>query len=189
MTTDIGFAGNQKRGGLFVGVGGLLCLLGLLSVLSPLATGLTIVIMLGALLVLAGVSQAALHLLAHERIAIRLAGLIIAGLAAVVGGWMIARPMQWLDLMTYVLLAYFIVSGWMIVMLGLRLRPLQGWGWALASGLLNVVLGAILWAGLPGSGLWFVGTLVGIQLIITGAPILSLGLALRRAAPSAIPAA
>jgi uncharacterized membrane protein HdeD (DUF308 family) len=42
------------------------------------------------------------------------------------------------------------------------------WGWAVFDGIVTLVLGLLLWAGLPWSGLWFLGFALGISLILRG---------------------
>ena len=55
----------------------------------------------------------------------------------------------------------------------------RGWGWLLASGIVSVVLGWMIWAQWPASGLWVIGLLVGIQLLFTGWSLVMLALVAR----------
>jgi uncharacterized membrane protein HdeD (DUF308 family) len=50
----------------------------------------------------------------------------------------------------------------------------------LASGIVSVILGVLIWAQWPVSGLWVIGLLVGIQLLFTGWSLVMLALAARR---------
>jgi hypothetical protein len=43
-----------------------------------------------------------------------------------------------------------------------------GWGWTFFSGLVTLFLGGLIWSQWPLSGIWAVGTLVGIHLIFDG---------------------
>ena len=67
---------------------------------------------------------------------------------------------------------------------------LPHWGWPLASGILNVLLGLLIWAQWPLSGLWVIGLFVGIELIFSGWMWVMIALALRSflgARPSSMP--
>ena len=50
----------------------------------------------------------------------------------------------------------------------------------LASGVITLVLGAIIWRQWPLSGLWAVGILVGVDMLLTGASLLALSLTARK---------
>jgi uncharacterized membrane protein HdeD (DUF308 family) len=69
-----------------------------------------------------------------------------------------------------------------------RVRPHEGWGWLVLSGLIAVAAGALITLGLPSSAAWALGLLAGINLISTGWGFLFLALAGRRARQVAAPA-
>jgi len=49
---------------------------------------------------------------------------------------------------------------------GRRLFP--HWGWTLAGGAINLILGILIWQQWPEAALWVIGLFVGIDLIFTG---------------------
>jgi uncharacterized membrane protein HdeD (DUF308 family) len=51
----------------------------------------------------------------------------------------------------------------------------------LVSGIVDLILAAIILAGFPGTALWALGLLVGINMIFGGASLVGLGLAARSA--------
>jgi uncharacterized membrane protein HdeD (DUF308 family) len=57
-----------------------------------------------------------------------------------------------------------------------RMRPQTGWVWMLISGAIAFVLGLLIFAGLPGTALWAIGLLVGVNLLSSGLAYLFLGL-------------
>jgi len=60
-------------------------------------------------------------------------------------------------------------------------RELSGrWSWLLVSGLMDLLIAAIIITGLPGSALWAVGLLVGINLLFGGASLIGMALAARQ---------
>ena len=52
----------------------------------------------------------------------------------------------------------------------------------LMSGVIDMILAAIIIAGLPGTAVWALGMLVGINMLFGGASLVGLGLAARNAA-------
>ena len=63
-------------------------------------------------------------------------------------------------------------------------RYLAGaWGWMLASGIVDLLIVGVVFAELPGSGLWLLGTLLGINLIIGGIALVAMALQARRIDP------
>jgi uncharacterized membrane protein HdeD (DUF308 family) len=49
----------------------------------------------------------------------------------------------------------------------------------LASGIVSFLLGAAIWAQWPVSGVWVIGTYVGVEMLVYGISLLMLGLAVR----------
>ena len=73
--------------------------------------------------------------------------------------------------------------------MALRVRPHQGWGWLLLSGLVAAAVGVLIAYELPSSATWAIGLLAGINLLSTGISFVVLGLAGRRAGQAAPAAA
>ena len=64
-------------------------------------------------------------------------------------------------------------------------RELSGrWGWMLVSGIVDLILAAVIFAGLPGTAVWAIGLLVGINMIFGGLVLIAMALHARTAAPS-----
>lgn len=82
-----------------------------------------------------------------------------------------------ITLMTAILM---IAAGCFRMMLSIRHWHLAGAGLLLLGGLVSIGVGIALYITLPWSGLWVLGTLVAIELIIHGAAWLEFGLGLRR---------
>ena len=98
--------------------------------------------------------------------------------------------------LTFVLAALLVVSGIFRMILAAS-TGFRGWGWAVLSGAVSLLLGILIWAGWPESSLWVIGLFVGIDLIFMGTTWVVLALSLRnatwapdhrRGVPPAIPA-
>ncbi len=89
-------------------------------------------------------------------------------------------PAQGLLTITLLLIVFFMIEGISKIVFALTIRPFPNWGWVLASGMVGVLLSAILWSSLPLTALWLIGLLLGIQLISAGAAIAYLAWQVRR---------
>ena len=96
--------------------------------------------------------------------------LLSAVLGIVAGIILLATPLQGVLSLTAVLIAFLIVEGVATVLFALEHRKGASgrWSWLLASGILDIGLGGILLAGLPGTAVWALGLLVGINMIFGG---------------------
>ena len=104
----------------------------------------------------------------------------IGGMLAFVAGVIItARPGLGLATLTLMLGAYLVIDGVSSGILAFHVRPEKGWGWMLVSAALGVILGYMLLSEWPLSGVWAVGTLVGINLLFSGFSIVAIGSAAR----------
>jgi uncharacterized membrane protein HdeD (DUF308 family) len=54
-------------------------------------------------------------------------------------------------------------------------RELSGrWGWMLMSGIIDLVLAALVFAGLPSTAAWAIGLLVGINMVFGGSALIAM---------------
>jgi len=69
-----------------------------------------------------------------------------------------------------VLITFLAIEGAVTILYALEHRnALSGrWGWMLSSGVLDLLLAVLLFAGLPGTALWAIGVIVGINLLFGG---------------------
>jgi uncharacterized membrane protein HdeD (DUF308 family) len=114
--------------------------------------------------------------------------LLSAILYLVVGVLLLVNPVAGALALTVVLAVFLIVEGIFKFIMALRVRDHRGWGWLLASGILSAILGVLIWAQWPASGLWVIGLLVGIQLLFTGWSLVMLALAARAHRQATAPA-
>ncbi|HSN83849.1 MAG TPA: HdeD family acid-resistance protein [Polyangiales bacterium] len=178
------FGTIKRHAGLGMAVGILTVIAGFLALVAPLVAGLSIAIAVGVLLILAGVSRLFLAFrmgsFGHGLLVF-----VIGLLSIVAGGYMLGRPGMALATLTIFLAAYFVVEGAFEIIWAFRLRPIKGWGWTLFSGIVALALGIMIWRQFPVSGVWAVGTLVGVSLIFGGASLASVCGAARSAAKEA----
>jgi uncharacterized membrane protein HdeD (DUF308 family) len=90
-------------------------------------------------------------------------------------------PVQGAFTLTIVLVAVFIVEGIASIMFAFEHRPeLPGtWVMMLLSGIVDLVLAALIFLGLPSSAAWAIGLLVGINMIFGGFALITMSLQAR----------
>ena len=109
--------------------------------------------------------------------------LISAVLAIAAGLVVLVNPASGALSLTLVMIAFFIIEGVATIMYALEhRRELSGrWEWMLLSGVVDLVLAAIILSGYPGTATWALGLMLGINLIFGGAALLAIALHARRA--------
>ena len=106
----------------------------------------------------------------------------IIGIAA--GVVLLLWPITGTLSLTLVLIAFFVIEGIVSIMYAIEHRnQLTGrWGWMLVSGIIDLILAGIIFAGLPGTAEWALGLLVGINMLFGGAALIAMALAARHPA-------
>ncbi|MGB8107250.1 MAG: DUF308 domain-containing protein, partial [Pseudolabrys sp.] len=96
---------------------------------------------------------------------------------------LLASPLTGAFSLTRVLVAFVLVEGAVSIMFALEhKRELSGqWGWMLASGIIDLALAIMIFAGLPSTAAWAVGLLVGINMIFGGSALIAMALHARTA--------
>jgi len=165
---------------LFEGI--LLAILGIAAMIVPPLASLAITIFLGWMFLISGIGGLIITYWARNMPGFWWS-LISAALAVLAGGVLLARPMQGVLTLTIVVGAYFLAEGVATIMYALEHRRelSQRWSWLLVAGLMDILIAFIIIAGLPGSALWAIGLLVGINLLFGGASLIGMALAARNA--------
>jgi len=157
-----------------------LIVLGSIAVIVPGIFSLAVTTLVGVLLLVGGVIRL-WRCLSGGDAGSHLWHILAAVLAVIAGLLLLVNPMEGVLTLTVVVIALFLAEGAMKVIGAFNMRPAHGWVWMLISGVVDVVLGAVLWSGLPGTALWAIGLLVGISLLFTGWTAVMLAAGLRKA--------
>ena len=170
-----GWAQDAKRNaGWLIVLGVVTVIAGFLAMGSPLLSGLGVTLLIGIAMVIGGVARTigAFHAGSFGQGALAFVGGILTFAAGVI---LAARPGIGLATLTLVLGGYLLVDGISGALLAFHVRPEKGWGWMLFSAAMGVVLGILLLKEWPLSGVWAIGTLVGINLVFAGFTFISVG--------------
>ena len=164
---------------LVLAQGILLMVFGLLAVATPNIATLAVEIFVGWLFFIAGIFRAVS--VWHARQMPGFGWSMLSGLLAVLLGLiLIARPLAGVLTLTMVLIAFFILEGITAIVVAVQHREhLRSWGWVLFSGIVDLLLAYLIWAGWPNSTDWAIGLLVGINMVFLGLSLLMTALAAR----------
>ncbi|MBV9135838.1 MAG: HdeD family acid-resistance protein [Hyphomicrobiales bacterium] len=169
---------------LFLVEGIILVILGLAAIIVPPIATLAIAIFLGWLFLVSGIVGLVTTFMMRHAPGFWWS-LLSAVLGILVGIVLIAWPVSGAISLTLVLIAFFIIEGVASIMFALEhRRELSGrWGWMLASGIVDLVLAAIILSGLPLSAAWALGLLAGINLVFGGSALIAMALHARSPDP------
>lgn len=157
-------------------MGVLFIVLGLVAIVEPLVAGLAVAVLAGWLLLAGGI--------VHAVSAFRGGGAktviwhaLLAVLYVLGGLYFVTHPLLGLGTLTLFLATILFIEGVVWVVAYFQLR---GNVWMLLNGVITLVLGLMIWGGWPSSSVWAIGTLLGVNLLMTGMSILFAGAALRK---------
>jgi uncharacterized membrane protein HdeD (DUF308 family) len=167
----------------FVILGVLLVVLGMVALSSVVIASLAVAMAIGILLLIAGIGETIgafwcrgwsgffMHMLSGV-------------LSIVIGALFIHHPAT-ADLALTVLIASFLMVGGIFKIISALSYRFATWGWPLVSGIIDLILGVMIWQEWPTSAFWVIGLFLGINLIFRGFNWISLGFALRSTPPAA----
>jgi uncharacterized membrane protein HdeD (DUF308 family) len=177
----------SRNWGWLLALGILMIILGVLAIGAPTYATLAVQAALGWILIIGGIAEG-IHAFMAQGWRGFLLELLSAILYIAVGILLLVNPVTGALALTVVLAVFLVVEGLFKAIMALRVRDHRGWGWILASGILSILLGVLIWAEWPASGLWVIGLLVGIQLLFTGWSLVMLALAARAHRQATVPA-
>jgi len=187
MSTKSGTQGFDEPGtvltkatGWFIAIAVLFILLGMFAIAEPFLAGLGVTLLVGWLLVAGAVAHfihafkgsGAKHPILHLLVGI----VYLAG-----GGYFLTHTIMGESTLTLLLSGVILAEGVLEFVAYVRLRGAGGSVWLLLNGIVTILLGALIWLHWPSSSVWAIGTIVGVNLLMTGISRLMLGLAARKA--------
>jgi uncharacterized membrane protein HdeD (DUF308 family) len=149
---------------------------GSLAILLPYASTIATSLFLGAILFVAGIFQ-----IAHAFRVKTWTGFfwdLAVGIVQIVGGAIIyLNPFAGAVTLTVLIAAVFLAQGFTQIFLALKVRPYDGWGWLLTSGLLAIAVATMLFIRFPAASLTTPGILAGISILFSGISYIMIALA------------
>jgi uncharacterized membrane protein HdeD (DUF308 family) len=169
----------RKHWGWFLFLGILFIIGGTLAILLPGWASLSLELVIGWILLIAGIFQV-IHSFASKgwgAFFLRFLG----GLLYIAAGILLLfYPLGGLLTLTLLLAILFIVQGIFRIMFSIQIKGRGQWGWALFGGLITLALGILIYVQWPSSSVWVLGLFLGIDLIFAGWTLVMLSLASRK---------
>ncbi len=163
----------RESWGWFLALGIALAALGVVCVAFAVTATVATVLVFGWLLVFSAVFQF-VHAFRTGTWSGTLLNLLSALFRGFTGFLLIRYPLMGAEALTVVLASFLIVTG-LFRAIASAMVKLPSWGWVVFSGAITAVLGFLLLAQIPISGVWFIGFALGVDLICDG--IASIGFA------------
>ena len=150
----------------FSTLGVVLMVLGMISVIYCLFASQAAVVLFGVLILAGGVVQIVNALWAGKWSGFLL-NLLVGIIYVIVGLFMVDDRQHAVLILSALLAAFFIVSGIFRIAAALSVQ-FPGWGWALLSGVVAILLGIMIYKGWPMTGKVIIGLFIGIEMIFNG---------------------
>ena len=163
----------------FMAIGIFLLALGIAAIIFPLASTIAAKSLLGWIFLIGGSGQI-IQAFSTQTWSQFFLNLIVGILYFIAGVWLAFLPLTGIVSLTVFIAIIFLIEGVLEVVMGFQMRPKQGWGWMLGSGIIAAVLGFMILNGLPSTATWAIGTMAGVNLISSGAAYLSIGAGAKR---------
>jgi len=172
----------QDHWGLFLAEGIVLVLLGVVAIALPPVATLAVELVIGWVLLISGI----VGLISTFRMqrAPAFGWSLLSAVTGIVAGVVLLRwPLSGAFSLTVILSLFLSLEGVASIMMALdHRRGFAGrWGMLFLSGIVDLVLAGIIFAGLPATSTWAIGLLVGINLLFGGTALISMALHARTA--------
>lgn len=168
----------RKNWSWFLGLGLLLIVLGAAVMSSSYYATVFSVFLFGVFLIGGGIVQIIQSFMARKWSGLFLS-LLLALLYLITGLLCVAKPAVMAISLTLWIAAFCFIAGLFRMLSSLIIR-FNHWGWVFFNGLVTFILGLMIFADWPLSGLWVIGLFIGIDMILTGWAWVILSLSARR---------
>jgi len=176
-----GLAPLRAKSGWIVALGVVYVLAGLIALGSVVFATVVTVFVVGVMMLISGVAEVinAFQIKSWGKF---LLWLLLGVLYIVAGFITFENPLFAAAVLTLMLGFTLVASGVMRIILGFNMQGGTPWVWVVMSGLITLLLGGVILAHWPVSGLYILGLFLGIDLIFAGVSWIGIGFGLRRLA-------
>jgi uncharacterized membrane protein HdeD (DUF308 family) len=179
LPTTAHFGDLGKNWGWVLALGILLLVAGVIGLGMTVMLGLVSMLYFGFLMLVGSVFQL-VALVQSPGWRSRPWSLLIALLYLAAGLIMIFDPLLASATLTLLIGVGLVAIGVLRILVAFQLSGTYGWGWTLIGGILTLLLGFIVVAGWPVSGLWIIGLIIAIEVILAGISFIAVALAARK---------
>ncbi|CDM56792.1 MULTISPECIES: HdeD family acid-resistance protein [Rhizobium] len=175
----LSFPSLQSKWGWFVALGVLLIACGLIAAANIVLATVASVYYVGMLMLIGGIVYLvhAFQVRSWDQV---LFWALSGVLYVLAGVFAFTNPLLASAALTLFLSIALLIAGVFRTWVGWRMRPVKGWGWVLASGIITALAGVVIALGWPVNSLWILGLFLACDLLIQGWSMLAFGFAIRR---------
>lgn len=172
---------TDLNAGWFIGLGLVLLLLGIICGAYAFEATIASTMVLGVLMVIGGIVQI-VHSFLHnmQKTSARVLNFMI-GLCTLIAGILVCdEPVAGSQFITIFISAMMIVGGAFRLVWAFGYQGIPNWWLSVLNAIVTLMIGIMLYATLPWSGLFFLGMLLAVELIFSGISLAFFGFGLRR---------
>ena len=169
----------KKITGWYIGFAVLFIVLGIFAIAEPMVAAMAVALLVGWLLIFGGGA----HLVSafSGGGAGRVVWQVLIGIVYLVGGfYFLTHTVMGVGTLTLLLAGIILAEGAIEIVAYFKSRASGGSVWLLVNGLITLLLGGLIWIHWPSSAAWAIGTLLGVNLLMTGITRLMFGMAARK---------
>lgn len=158
----------------------LLIVLGMLAIIIPGLFSLASIIFVGWLFLIGGTVNAigSFQAMRSRGFAWRLTSAILMLVAGIL---IITRPLEGILVLTLLVAIYYGVDGIFKIIHGIQISKTPGSGMMIINGIFGLIIALIVYWEWPLSAVWFLGIIIGVNLIFSGFFLLRLNSAIKQA--------
>lgn len=158
----------KQNKNLYIFNGIMFMVLGIIALFAPMIAAEFLDLLIGCLLFVTGTFQAVVSFAAKRHWTYYLTAVI----SVMAGLFLILQPAQGVLALAAIVSIILLLQGCMQIFYAGVYAPFKGWGWMLFSGIISISLIILIYIGWPTTAAWFLGILLGINLITVGMAML-----------------
>jgi uncharacterized membrane protein HdeD (DUF308 family) len=184
MSASSNFGGDLTRevksnAGWGIVLGILTAVLGLLLIAYPLFAATITTMVIGWILIIAGIFEI-VQAVRAQTVGAFFSRLLLGVVYGAGGVVLLLYPLRGVAVLTVVLGVMLLVEAGATTALAFQAKPASGWGWFLFDAVITAILGFLILAHWPASSIWAIGTLVGVAVLVRGITRIAFSAGLRR---------
>lgn len=176
--SQVGLSELKSKWGWIVSIGVLLMVAGVFAVSAAFITTIFSVVLMGWLMIFAGLSVIIGAFQCRQWGGFFL-DLLMGVLYGAAGFLIVGNPGATAMALTLIVAFFLLFGGLTRIIVAIVMRFPNG-GLLLLHGIVSLLLGISIWQKWPLSGLWVIGLFIGIEMIFNGLTLLSLGFAAKK---------
>ena len=179
LAETTGLAPLRAKSGWIVALGVVYVIAGFIALGSVVFATVVSVFVVGVMMLIAGVAEV-INAFQIKTWGKFLLWLLLGALYIVAGFVTFENPLLAAAVLTLLLGFALVASGVMRIVLAFSMKEEMPWIWVAVSGLITLLLGLVILAHWPVSGLYILGIFLGVDLIMAGVGWIGIGLGLKR---------